>query len=328
MRRPPVLDVVLVNWNSGGDLRACLATLAAAAAGAPGLVARVVVVDNASTDGSLDGLPPGLPLEVVRNDANEGFARACNQGAARGAAPYVLFLNVDACATAPALRAPVAWLEAHPSDAVAGVQLTDAAGRVSATCGRLPRPAHVVLRSLGLDRLAPRLVPPHIMTDWAHDETRRVEHVMGAFLVIRRAVFEAVGGFDERFFVFYDDLDLARRVAEAGHGIVYLTSARAVHTGERAQSPSAVRLYYSQRAKIAYVHKHFGRAAGAAAAAATLVAEPVVRLAHAAAQRSPAQRAAALRSTRWLWRDARALWTGRAPLEVWRRPAPEAPPEA
>ena len=137
MTENPVLDVVIVNWNGGGLLRACLASLAAAQDGA---AVQVTVVDNASTDGSTEGLPPlPRPLRLICNAENVGFGRACDQGAAAGNAPAILFLNPDTQVAPDALGLARSALMADPRTGIVGARLVDPDGRTARSCARIPR---------------------------------------------------------------------------------------------------------------------------------------------------------------------------------------------
>ena len=189
------VHVVIVNWNSGAQLRECLQSFAAILE--DDVAARVTVVDNASTDGSCEGLavPPSVPLALLRNAENLGFAAACNQGASGSDAEFLLFLNPDTRLMPGSFSAPASYLRlAENSGAgIVGIQLRDAAGHVARNTARTPTAWSMIGNSLGLDRLLPSVFPPHFVTDWAHDETRDVDQVMGAFFFVRRAVFEALG---------------------------------------------------------------------------------------------------------------------------------------
>ncbi len=306
-----MIDVVLVNWNSGPDLAACLHTLACTPDAA--LVRRVVVVDNASTDGSLRALPDRVgsaQVTVVRNVENCGFGAACNQGAALGEAPFVLFLNTDIEASAGALTTPTAFLQdpANAAVGICGIRLVDREGHIHASCARFPTPAAIAGRAAGLDRTG--LVIPHFMTEWDHGDTRAVDQVMGAFFFVRRRTFSDLGGFDERFFVFYEELDFSLRARQAGWTTVYLAEAQAYHSGEAAGQPSAIRQFYSDRSRILYGYKHFGRGAAATLAGMTLVVGPLMRMSWLAAHCEWGALREAVRATRWLWREAPALVTG------------------
>jgi GT2 family glycosyltransferase len=229
---PATVHVVIVNWNSGAQLRECLQSFAAVAD--DDVAARVTVIDNASTDGSSEGLEASMPLAVVRNADNRGFGAACNQGAAGSEADFLLFLNPDTRLMPGSFAEPVRYLRAHENERVGivGIQLVDADGRVARNTARAPTAWSMVGNSVGFDRLAPRLFPPHFVTEWAHDQTRTVDQVMGAFFLVRRSLFEALGGFDERFFVYYEDLDFSVRARAQGWRSVYLSTARAFHRGQ------------------------------------------------------------------------------------------------
>ena len=212
-----MIDIVLVNWNSGSDLRRCLEILTPLVASRA--AARIVVVDNASTDDSVVGV--GGSVSVIRNTVNRGFAAACNQGAAVGENPYVLFLNVDIAATDEALRAGAAVLEREPGVAIVGVSLREADDSVQPSIAPFPSVRAMIGHALGLDRLGLPVFPTHFDPVEAHAQTRDADQVMGAFFLVRRSVFDALGGFDERFFVFYEELDFSLRVRQCGLRTVF-----------------------------------------------------------------------------------------------------------
>ena len=304
---PATVDVVIVNWNSGPQLRECLQSFAAVAN--DDVAARVTVIDNASTDGSSEGLEASMPLAVVRNANNRGFGAACNQGAAGSEADFLLFLNPDTRLMPGSFAEPVRYLRAHENERVGivGIQLVDADGRVARNTARAPTAWSMVGNSVGFDRLAPRLFPPHFVTEWAHDQTRTVDQVMGAFFLVRRSLFEALGGFDERFFVYYEDLDFSVRARAQGWRSVYLSTAQAFHRGQgTTEGATARRTFYFCRSRILYARKHFGALGALAVTLATLALEPLARLA--AAPRSAGD---TLRAFAMLWRDLPNLFGSR-----------------
>src|SRR6266853_1816202 len=198
------VDVVIVNWNSRELLRECLAALDQSINAEN---VNVIVVDNASTDGSADGLAAvRINFEVVRNADNRGFASACNQGAAKGKAPYLLFLNPDVRVRTDTVESTTAYLNDPDNSGagIVGVQLLDSDGHIQRSCARKPTAASLLLHTMFLDRLFPRLVPPHFLVKWDHRETREVDQVMGAYLMIRRGLFTGLGGCDECFFLYYE----------------------------------------------------------------------------------------------------------------------------
>ena len=274
------IDVVVVNWNSGSLLHSCLASIERHA---DGLVRRTVVVDNASTDGSLASIDSIGGVDVVRNDVNRGFGAACNQGAARGDGDYVLFLNPDAELLRGTLAGSAAYMQAS-RDARVGicsVQLVDEAGEIDRSCSRFPTATGIVAKSLGLTSRFPRLGAS--MREWPHDRTRVVDQVIGAYFLIRRELFEALGGFDERFFVYFEEVDLSLRARELGWSSVYLAEAQGFHVGGgTSRNVKGRRLFYSLRSRLLYAQKHFGPVRLAIATLATLVLEPISRTIHSA----------------------------------------------
>jgi N-acetylglucosaminyl-diphospho-decaprenol L-rhamnosyltransferase len=300
------VDVVIVNWNAGAQLRECLSSLPAACQRGCRL-SSVTIVDNASIDGSVDDVAiPDLPLRVLRNPVNRGFAAACNQGASDATGDYVLFLNPDTVLEPGSLAAAVAALEsaAHRQAAVAGIQLYDETREVSRTCTRFPSPRSMVVRALGLDRVG--WVHSYWMKDWPHDRTRVVDHVIGAFYLVRRQVFEDLQGFDERFFVYLEDLDFSLRVHQAGWQSVYVADARAFHKGGgMSQRVPARRLAYALRSRLVYADKHFNASGRLLVRTGTLAVEPVIRLAHAALRLSSSDMVNVAAAYRLLWSGPR-----------------------
>ena len=293
------VHVVIVNWNSGAQLRECLQSFAAIAD--DGVATRVTVVDNASTDASSEGLEAPVPLEVVRNADNRGFGAACNQGAAGSDAEFLLFLNPDTRLMPGNLAEPVRYLHSPDRERVGivGIQLVDEDGRIARNTARAPTPWSMAGNSVGLDRLMPRLFPPHFVAEWAHDETRTVDQVMGAFFFVRRSLFGALGGFDERFFVYFEDLDLSVRARARGWSSVYLATARAFHRGQgTTEGATARRTFYFCRSRVLYARKHFGALGALAVTLAAFALEPLVRLAAA-----PRSAGSTLRAFALLWRD-------------------------
>ncbi|RYE56337.1 MAG: glycosyltransferase family 2 protein, partial [Hyphomicrobiales bacterium] len=234
---PAKVQVVIVNWNSGVWLGKSVGSIARFG-GAN--VDRVVVVDNASADGSADVIAPGIDLRIIQTGANLGFGKACNLGAAGATAPYLLFLNPDAMLQPGSLADVLRFMESPEAAGVGvcGIRLVGEAGEVQHHTTNQPTPW--TLFNLALLR-----------TRFDHLQSRTVGHVIGAFYLIRREVFEAVGGFDERFFVYLEDLDLSVRVAATGWKIHYLAEASAFHKGGgTSEQVKAHRLFYSMQSRI------------------------------------------------------------------------------
>jgi N-acetylglucosaminyl-diphospho-decaprenol L-rhamnosyltransferase len=276
------IRVIIVNWNGGDHLVRCLASFDAVARDRVTLES-VTVVDNASADGSIDGAEAfrdRLPLQIIRNGDNRGFAAACNQAANGSSAECLLFLNPDTELRPGCLEAPAQFLSdpANASFGIVGIKLIDDLGRNTRTCSRHPSLALLIGTSVGLDRVLSSVFPPHFLPEQAHERTQRVDQVMGAFFFVRQSLFRQLGGFDERFFLYFEDADFALRADKRGAFCGFLASACAVHTGHGSSGKiKARRLFYFGRSRIQFAAKHFGLAGGLAVGAATLIVEPLLR---------------------------------------------------
>jgi GT2 family glycosyltransferase len=222
------VDVVIVSYNSAGELRDSVSPLA----GVDSI--RVIIVDNASQDATLDRVAD-LDVVAIPRSTNDGFAVGCNVGWQAGDAPYVCFLNPDASLTEEALRELVAVLEADPALAVAAPLIREADGTLAHSMRRFPRIGFPFARSVFLHRLFPR-------ASWVDEVVRDEERyrvrgapdwVSGACLVVRRAALEAVGGWDEGFFLYGEDVDLCRRFRSAGWAVSFEPAVSVRHLGGR-----------------------------------------------------------------------------------------------
>lgn len=253
------LDIVIVNWNTGDALRTCLQSIADGVAGVE--LRRVAVVDNASTDDSMARASQvALPLTIVRNEANRGFGAACNQGAAGSQADYLLFLNPDTRLEADTLARTLAFMESpeQTTTGICGIRLLDDAGHASTSAARFPSPRILFGEATGLGRLLPGLFPRHLLTASECADTRDVDQVIGAYFVMRRPLFESLGGFDERFFVYFEEVDLSLRARLAGFRSMFFAGASASHTGGLSSDQvKAARLFYTLRGRLLYAGKHF-----------------------------------------------------------------------
>ncbi len=307
------VGIAIVNWNSGVQLGRCLASLEAADWSTLSL-SRVVVVDNASTDGSAGcvAATTSLPMVLVANSENRGFAVACNQAAREIDADALLFLNPDTVVEPDTIGAAVACMNGstHASIGIVGVQLVGDDGHVSRSCARFPTAPQLVARAVGLDHLLQPYYRGYLMTEWDHAESRRVDHVIGAFYLVRADLFRRLGGFDEAFFVYLEDLDFSYRAKHAGAQSYYLATARAYHKGGGSSDRiRSLRLFYALRSRLQYARKHFSAVAAAAVACSTLCIEPCVRVAAAAVGGAPTVIRETIAAYRLLWRSVwRSAW--------------------
>jgi len=306
----PTLQIIIVNWNSGRQLQECLSSLKAVSTDVVSLVG-VTVIDNDSRDRSAEGLTCLAPLKVIRNAENRGFAAACNQGAGGADADFLLFLNPDTRLMPGSLEGPARYLQVpeHRSVGIVGIQLMGTDGKVARNTARAPTPWSMIGNSIGLDRMMPSVFPSHFVTEWPHDATRTVHQVMGAFFFVRRAIFEALGGFDERFFVYFEDMDFAVRARKLGWSSVYLATAQAFHRGRgTTDAATATRMFYFARSRILFARKHFGTVGRMAVTLSTLLLEPLARLIA-----WPTLAGATLGAFGMLWKDLPVILRARNP---------------
>lgn len=270
-----MISVVVVNWNAGPYLFACIDSIAKHSLS---LVKKIIVVDNGSTDGSMAAIECQSKIKVILANDNLGFGKACNLGATHADSEFILFLNPDAALFPGTLTKTLEYMQ-DPTNTrvgICGVQLLDESGHISRSCARFPSALGLVSHALGLQRIIPRL--GHFMTEWDHAQTRRVDHVIGAFFMVRRQLFNDLDGFDERFFVYLEDLDFSLRARKLGWSSVYFADAQAFHAGGgTSKQIKARRLFYSLRSRLLYAFKHFNSFGATAVLIATLLVEPLSR---------------------------------------------------
>lgn len=256
--RPAELSVIIVNWNTRELLRRCLDSLAADA-GTHAL--ETIVVDNGSRDGSREMLRAEYPgVVLIENAHNAGFARANNQGAERASAPLLLLLNSDAAVLPGALASALMVMRAHPHVGIAGLRLLNDDRTLQPSGKRFPTLASTIV---GLLPVPERW--RHAYDAWRNrrddagaEGLSYVDEVSGAAMVVHRALFRDLGGFDPAFYFFGEDVDLCWRAHERGHAVAYLPSARVIHSwgGARRSTPTVRQGLLSQRAQLLLIRRH------------------------------------------------------------------------
>lgn len=300
----PTLDIIIVNRNSGNYLYDCLASINVADKTDFSLL-RVCVVDDASTDGSLSQPEYiNFPIQIIRNANHRGYGASCNRAAEGSKADYLLFLNTDTCLTAHSLTGPMLYMEQPENmrEAIVGIKLLDKSGEVSRSCARFPTVGQYFVMMFGLDRLFPSVFRSHLMKDWDHLNAQEVDQVIGAFMLMRRSVFEKLGGYDERFFVYMEDLDLSLRACQMGMKSKYLNVPYAYHMGGgTSKKVRAESLFFNLRSRIQYGFKHFSLAGAIFLALGTIFIEPLMRLAFSVTRRSMVDLKTTLHAYAKLW---------------------------
>jgi hypothetical protein len=254
--------VAVVSFNTREQLLRTLESVRRHA----GLACDTVVVDNASTDGSADAVGRAFPeVRLIRNPENVGFSRANNQALRGAAAPYALFLNSDAELTPGALSALVERLDAQPGLGAAGPRTVGPDGAVEVSFGPALTPL-AEWRQRRLVRAVKRREPAALREAEARaGSEREADWVSGACLLARREAFDSVGGFDEGFFLYEEDVDLCLRLRRAGWGVLFTPAAQVVHHLGRSMETDAARarLEY-HRSHVRYYRKHNGALLAAA----------------------------------------------------------------
>ena len=254
--------MIVVNYNTGHLLERMFAALAAAR---QELRIQTVVVDNASRDHSVALLRSKFPdVELIENSINVGFARANNQAVAHIRGRLVLLLNTDAFIAPDTLVKTVSFMNENPKCGVLGVKLVSEDGSLQPCCRYFPTPWNVFLASTGLGRFFPhtRLVDD---MSWDHASIRKCDWVPGSYYLTRREVVERVGLFDPRYFLYYEEVDLCRRVVRAGWDVIYYPHTQVVHIGgesaktngqleEGTRQISALQI----ESELLYFRKHYG----------------------------------------------------------------------
>ncbi len=237
---PPVttlpLAVVVVHYETPEFLRTCLESLAAAS---PQLPCDIVVVDNSRSPEAADAVVAGFPgVRVSRPGRNAGFAGGVNHGFAVTDSEYVVVLNPDVVAAPGALAALVEFMDLHPDVGLAGAQLRNPDGTLQYSCRTFYTLPAILLRRTPLGRLFPnsRAVREHLMLDWDHATARDVDWVLGAAMIARRSAVQEVGPADERFFLYFEDVDWCYRMHQAGWRVAYVPSSVMVHHHQRASA--------------------------------------------------------------------------------------------
>jgi GT2 family glycosyltransferase len=260
------MDVVVVCWNDKEKIATALdSVFDLTEVRHDPHFAHVVVSDNGSADGSREYVAERYRghVQIVENGANLGFAAACNRAFAATSSEYVFLLNPDAELKDGALAEIVAFMDDHPRCGIAGSRIYNYDGSVQQSIGEFDSWAGAFLRSSAWGDLAPlrRFSNGAALRDFAtFDEPRRVDLVIGAALVIRRSMLEAIGPFDERFFLYHEEVDYAKRAADAGWETWFVPASEAVHEGmgsARGQYNVEKRKQASRRK---YWIKHHGRA--------------------------------------------------------------------
>ncbi len=255
------LSIIIVNYNVRDFLRQALLSLNKARTGIP---SEIIVVDNASDDGSVDMVKNKFPeVRILANNVNAGFAKANNMGLKLAKGEFCLLINPDTIVQENTLRVMLQFFGDHPDVGLAGCKILNPDGSPELACRRsFPTPWVAFTKMIGLAALFPesRWFARYNLTFRSFDETYEVDAVSGSFMMTRRAAFNDVGGLDENFFMYGEDLDWSYRIQQSGWKVYYVHTTSIVHyKGEstRRSGLNEIRTFYE--AMHLFVRKHYGR---------------------------------------------------------------------
>lgn len=253
-----MLSIIIVSWNVRDLLAACLRTIQA---NTGALDIEIIVVDSASTDGTPALLREQFPMvRLLAQTENVGFTRGNNIGLKAATGQYILLLNPDTEIVGDALATMVNYLEAHPETAIVGPHTLNSDGTTQSSKRRFPTLLTGIFESTHLQPLAPRrLLDRFYAKDVPDNAIASVDWVQGSAILFRREVYDRIGGLDEGYVMYSEEVDWCKRAHDAGFQLVYLGSAAIIHHGGKSTEQASARTHiYFQQSKIRYFRKHHG----------------------------------------------------------------------
>lgn len=239
----------------------------------------IIVVDNGSNTFILNELEEENVIKLIKTEENKGFGAACNLGAKEAKSKYLLFLNPDTRVYKHSIQHSLEFLENNRNVTVLGVKQTDENNNTHRSCARfvtLKRYSNTLFR---LNKVSNKRFKGYHMSDWDHGSSCFVDHVIGAFYMIKTKDFRKILGFDEDYFVYYEDLDLSKRILDSGGKIYYNAEIEIFHQGGgTSQNFKAQRLFYSLDALLTYGSKHLGTVNYIVLIFLVFIIEPMLRL--------------------------------------------------
>ena len=276
-----MIDIVIVNWNSGPYLKNCLQSIYNCHSN---VVNNIIVIDNASTDDSIDRAEfiysDSCSILLVNNKSNIGFSAACNQGFNLAKSEYVLFLNPDAQLMPETLLNTLEFMRAPENKIykICGVCNVDSSGKENGSAYNFPSALYFLGKSIGLSNVFPNFFGAHEIPFVDLKKDRDVDQVIGAYFLVRSEHFRKLGMFDERFFVYFEEVDYSLRVSLLGGKTRYLYSAKVLHVGGGSTSNvKPFRLYLSLKSRLLYGLKNFTAFQNILLLFTTLLIEPFSR---------------------------------------------------
>jgi N-acetylglucosaminyl-diphospho-decaprenol L-rhamnosyltransferase len=245
---------IIINRNTKDFLRSCLASIFEQQF--EGGIS-IWVVDNGSTDGSQEMVLSEFPgANLVLNDKNVGYARACNQGAGHTSEPYLFFMNSDTVLTPSTTRGLVDCFDEYPDAGVVGPRILNDDGSLQYSCREFPSIKDAFLHAfVGLFSAENPATVRYKKTDWEHQQETEVDWVSGCFMAVRRKTFEDLGGFDERYFMYVEDVDFCWRARQAGWTVRYIPTGEVFHHIGMSSQAVPARMVFHHHASMLRFHR-------------------------------------------------------------------------
>jgi len=252
------VSIIIVNWNTKEMTARCLRSVAMEIDQSVTCEYEVIVVDNASADGSVSMLRNDFAwVRLICNEKNVGFARANNQAIAISQGELVLLLNSDTEVLKGAINELVAFMWQHPHAGAAGARLLNEDGSLQVSCRRMLTPERELWRLLYLERVWSRA--EYNMRSWDGQSPRQVEVIMGACMMLHKKALDQVGNLDERYFMYTEEVDLCYRLAQAQWDVWYVPSAQVMHYGQASSRKEAEKMFVQlYRSKVQFYRKTGG----------------------------------------------------------------------
>ncbi len=253
-----MLSIIIVNWNVRDLLRECLRSIEDEKGD---LSLEIIVVDSASNDDSAAMVRSEFPsVHLIACTENVGFPRGNNIGLQEARGDYLLLLNPDTVIVDDALAVLVSYLQVNPDVGVVGPQLLNPDGSVQSSRRRFPTVTTGFFESTWLEGLASGILRRYYALDLPDDATADVDWLTGACIMGPRSTYEAVGGMDEGYFMYSEELDWCRRIKESGRRVVYYPAAQVIHhVGKSSEQAVTARHINFNQAKLRYFRKYHGR---------------------------------------------------------------------
>ncbi len=251
-------SIIIVSWNVADYVAACLASITSSR-----FELEIIVVDSASQDDTVARVRRDFPhVRVMPQTQNVGYTRGNNIGLAAASGRHLLLLNPDTEIVGDALTPLIAYLDAHPNVGIIGPHTLNTDHTTQSTRRRFPTIPLAFLESTWLQPLAPKALLAHYyVSDLPDDGVYEVDWVQGSALMMRREVYAQIGGMDENYVMFFEELDLCKRARNAGWRVVYDGEAQIVHHGGKSTDQVAARKHiYFQESKLRYFRKYHGPA--------------------------------------------------------------------